>query len=307
MKPALASLVGLIICAAFAHAAEVKVTAVMATGAKAKPTTTFASDTGEIHVLFKTTGAQKGDTVRTVFIAEDVGDKAPANTKIDEKTLSLEGDTENGDFSMTKPTKGWPAGKYRVEIYAGDKLATTTKFTVEDGSKPVQPSPAPAAAAEKKRPTGGNRAIKFPANDPAFTVEFPANWTHRTDEDGNIDCKAGDDETYACSLLILEDVHNSKELKAALPELANAMADEIKLEDFELGDTMTDQNGNGVSFSGIMGDGKADGIEFVIMVHGFEAQKGRFYALVTAGTPQSDAKHEKEYDDVTASITPIGN
>jgi len=27
-------------------------------------------------------------------------------------------------FSPSKPTKGWPVGKYRLEIYVGDDLAT---------------------------------------------------------------------------------------------------------------------------------------------------------------------------------------
>jgi hypothetical protein len=113
-----------------ARGGNVKVTAVMATGPKDKPTTSFAADTPKVLALFKTKGAQKGDKLRGVWIADDVGDAAPANTKIDEATLTLEGDTD-GNFSCSKPTKGWPAGKYHVDIYAIDKLATTVKFTIE--------------------------------------------------------------------------------------------------------------------------------------------------------------------------------
>jgi hypothetical protein len=61
----------------------------------------------------------------------DVGDVAPANTKALEKTLTLEEDTDDGDFAFSKPTKGWPVGKYRVEIYVNDDLAKTVKFTIE--------------------------------------------------------------------------------------------------------------------------------------------------------------------------------
>ena len=32
---------------------------------------------------------------------------------------------------LSKPTKGFPVGKYRVEIKLGDKLVTTAKFTIE--------------------------------------------------------------------------------------------------------------------------------------------------------------------------------
>ena len=34
-------------------------------------------------------------------------------------------------FSLNKPTKGWPVGKCRLQIYVGDDLATTAKFTIK--------------------------------------------------------------------------------------------------------------------------------------------------------------------------------
>ena len=135
MKRALALLIGMMICASVARGGDVKIKAVMTTGPKDKPTTIFTTDTPKVLALFKTKGAQKGDKLRGVWIADDVGDAAPANTKIDEKTLTLEGDTDDGDFSCTKPTKGWPAGKYHVDIYANDELATTVKFTIEAAEK----------------------------------------------------------------------------------------------------------------------------------------------------------------------------
>ena len=58
----------------------------------------------------------------------------------------------------------------------------------------------------------------------------------------------------------------------------------------------------GFASPGIRGDGKTDGIDFVVLVHAFEAQKGKFYAIVTAGSKKADEKHEKEYDSITASI-----
>ena len=36
-------------------------------------------------------------------------------------------------FSLSKPTKGWPVGKYRLEIYVGADLTTTAKFTIKGG------------------------------------------------------------------------------------------------------------------------------------------------------------------------------
>jgi len=113
----------------------VKITAMTTTGPEDQPTRIFTTDTPKVLALFKTKGAQKGDKLRGVWIADDVGEAAPANTKIDEKTLTVEGDTDDGDFSCTKPTKGWPAGKYHLDIYANDELATTVKFTIGAAKK----------------------------------------------------------------------------------------------------------------------------------------------------------------------------
>jgi outer membrane usher protein FimD/PapC len=107
----------------------------MTTGPQDDPTTTFASNTPKLYALFKTKGAKTGDKVRGVLIAEDVGDVAPANTKVLEKTLDMEGDTDDGDFNFSKPTKGWPVGKYRVEVYVNDELAATAKFTIKAAKK----------------------------------------------------------------------------------------------------------------------------------------------------------------------------
>jgi len=75
--------------------------------------------------------------VRGVLIAEDVGDVAPANTKVLEKTLTLEEDTDDGDFNFSKPTNGWPLGKYRVEIYVN--IAVAGSATVDIRSKSAEP------------------------------------------------------------------------------------------------------------------------------------------------------------------------
>jgi outer membrane usher protein FimD/PapC len=103
----------------------------MTTGPQDPPSTTFAPNTPKLYAIFKTEGAKTGDKIRGVLIAEDVGDVAPANTKVLETILDMDGDTEAGDFTFIKPTTGWPVGKYRVEIYVNDDLATKVKFTVK--------------------------------------------------------------------------------------------------------------------------------------------------------------------------------
>jgi hypothetical protein len=148
MKRIFACLLGITICLSVARAAEVNIIAATATGTDAPATTTFAPDTPVVFALLQMEGVKKGDKLRAVWIADDVGKAAPANTKIAEKAMTMEGDPMEGSFSCTKPAKNWPAGTYHVDIYANDKLATTAKFTVEGAKKSAENEPKKDAAAE---------------------------------------------------------------------------------------------------------------------------------------------------------------
>jgi hypothetical protein len=132
MKRIFALLIVSLISASQVHAGP-KVEAAMAKDKDSKPTDTFPADVEKLYAFFKTSGTKKGDILRGVWIADDVGDSAPANTKIDEASVTGDKDNFTGAFSMTKPTKGWPIGKYHVDIYAGDELTTSVKFTIKAG------------------------------------------------------------------------------------------------------------------------------------------------------------------------------
>jgi hypothetical protein len=113
-----------------AFAGDVKVESVIAVDGDTKPATSFAPDTPQLYAFFRSKGTVKGGKLRGVWIAEDVGDAAPANTKIDEATLTGNEDDFHGAFSLSKPTKGWPVGKYKVEIYYGEEVVATVRFTI---------------------------------------------------------------------------------------------------------------------------------------------------------------------------------
>jgi hypothetical protein len=118
--------------AAVAQAGDVKIKAITTTAPGEAEVTTFPASTAtKVFASFRTWGVRGGDKIRGVWIAEDVGSVAPANTKIDEATVTLEGDTDTGFFSLSRPNKGWPPGQYRVEIYANDVLATKVQFSIE--------------------------------------------------------------------------------------------------------------------------------------------------------------------------------
>jgi hypothetical protein len=54
---------------------------------------------------------------------------ATTNMPVGDVVAAAKSYTVNGN--LTKPTNGWPVGKYRVEIKYGDKLVTTAQFAIQ--------------------------------------------------------------------------------------------------------------------------------------------------------------------------------
>ena len=94
------------------------------------PTSTFPPDQAVINLVVTVANAPSDTKVKTVWTAIDVGDAAPANTKIDEAELTMN-DSGNAHFTLSSPSTGvWPVGKYKVEIYLNDKLDRTLEYTI---------------------------------------------------------------------------------------------------------------------------------------------------------------------------------
>jgi hypothetical protein len=123
------------ISASVLHAQSIKVEAIIAEGPDSKPASTFAPDALKLYAFFRSQGTHTGDKLRGVWIADDVGNAAPKQTTIDQATLTADSDNFYGAFSLTKPTKGWPPGKYHVDIYLNDKVAVSPEFTITAAAK----------------------------------------------------------------------------------------------------------------------------------------------------------------------------
>lgn len=136
MRRKLTLLIVGLIAVSLARAGEVKIEATMMTEPHGREITAYTADAPKLYVIFKTEGVTNGDKIRGVWIADDVGAAAPAGTKIDEKTLTMDGDTDDGVFSLSKPTKGWPLGKYHLEIFVNDQLATKLDFAIKAAPQP---------------------------------------------------------------------------------------------------------------------------------------------------------------------------
>ncbi|MDQ2868488.1 MAG: hypothetical protein M3R59_08795 [Verrucomicrobiota bacterium] len=90
----------------------------------------FTSTIPRIFLRWQTQSLPEKTKLRCVWIAEDVGDAAPKDYHVEE--TSLVPSEPAGAFIVSRPTDGWPPGKYRVELYAGERLAATAAFTIED-------------------------------------------------------------------------------------------------------------------------------------------------------------------------------
>jgi hypothetical protein len=149
------------------------------------------------------------------------------------------------------------------------------------------------------------RPIKFPKEEPTFTLTLPEEWTSKTDKDGNLDCDPGDDSGYYFGIILMEGVSDKASVKELLPEVAKKMAAGAKIKNLELGDVESSKNEQKVAFVGISGEGKSAGVDYVVVLQAFEPQKGKFYAIMTIGTKKADKKHESDYEAIYSSITPL--
>ena len=92
------------------------------------PTTEFYPDTPQIVCVWESAGTDFSTPLKSVWIAEDVGDAAPPNYQLAAKSMS---GVNEGKYYINSPTNGWPNGKYRLEINIGDTLAKQIPFSIK--------------------------------------------------------------------------------------------------------------------------------------------------------------------------------
>ena len=93
-------------------------------------TTSYSTETPKIYARWQGHGLRPSASIRTVWIAENIGDVAPANYTIDEATATASIPDARGVFTLSKPDEGWAPGIYRVEFYVDDQLIDTIKLKI---------------------------------------------------------------------------------------------------------------------------------------------------------------------------------
>lgn len=103
---------------------------VMSDAKGGKPMKAFKPDTPRVVVYGGVRDPADGTLLRADWFAEKT-DVAPPNYKIDSKELRANKGSREVNFSLVKPTAGWPVGSYRVELFVDGKVAEKFSFTVQ--------------------------------------------------------------------------------------------------------------------------------------------------------------------------------
>jgi len=90
----------------------------------------FGSDTPKIYARWEGHNLRNQAKVRAVWIAENIGDIATPNYKIDEASTTVNSRDSHGIFTLAKPDEGWAPGDYRVEFYVDLALVETVKLKI---------------------------------------------------------------------------------------------------------------------------------------------------------------------------------
>lgn len=111
-------------------AAAKKLSAGVSKGATGEFVDVFPADSPRIYARWQGSDLRVNAKIRAVWIAENVGDIAPANYKIDEATTLATAPDSHGIFTLGRPEDGWAPGIYRVEFYIDETLAETVKLKI---------------------------------------------------------------------------------------------------------------------------------------------------------------------------------
>jgi len=128
-------------------------TQVNASGEPLDVTEDYPADAPSLHCSVRVQNA-RGRLVRAVFVAEDALQQP--DYVIEELALPAEG-SHALDFALNRDARPWPPGRYRVDVYLDDRLATTVPFrilqpavtpTAPPTATPVPPTPTPEMRVE---------------------------------------------------------------------------------------------------------------------------------------------------------------
>ena len=97
---------------------------------------TFTTTTPIIYFICDSSDIKKGSKADGVLTAIDTNNAAPANYKVGEVELGAATDASltnvwHANFNVSKPTKGWPVGSYKYEVFVDGELIKSVNFNIK--------------------------------------------------------------------------------------------------------------------------------------------------------------------------------
>jgi len=143
----------------------------------------FDADTAVIHGVAKVDGARANSVLRGVWVSIDA--ISVPNHEIDGAQVKIaRSGSASGHFSLSRPTNGWPAGNYRLDVYVDGQLLGSKRFSVSPSAGgEIAQEPADATAQDKPTQAPTVKAGRTRSHPAGFSFWYPASW-NITEQDG---------------------------------------------------------------------------------------------------------------------------
>lgn len=93
---------------------------------------TISTSTPTFYVSWRYPELAAGEAINARLVAVDVGAAAPPGTEVLGASFPItEAGGAAGAFDFSKPTAGWPAGTYRVEVARGAEVFGTVNIAIQ--------------------------------------------------------------------------------------------------------------------------------------------------------------------------------
>jgi hypothetical protein len=142
------------------------------------------------------------------------------------------------------------------------------------------------------------KTLKFPKNNPVFSVTFSADWKAEITEAGIISAQPKG-AAYAISIFPVQATTAKGAIEETLKEVEKRFNDVKSSEPSEF------TTENGIKFLERDYTGKDKNSPRTLAIVAFSPDKETFFALFQAGTPEADKKYTEDVVAIVKSITPL--
>jgi hypothetical protein len=142
------------------------------------------------------------------------------------------------------------------------------------------------------------KTLKFPKNDPQFSVTFSNSWKAEITAAGIISAQPKG-AAYAISIFPVQATTAKGAIEETLQEVEKRFTNVKSSEPVEF------KNENGVTFLECDYTGKDKDSPRTLAIVAFSVDKEAYFALFQAGTPEADKKYTEDVVAIVKSITPL--